>query len=173
MVFLRRRRKNPDYAFEKLTEEDIAFRRKSNRRILITVLCSVVALSIMAVLIYFNSVETSYETQNPKGELIVTLPEHKSEYEIYPTQEFTFDITAHYVIGKKVSQYGITDHDRCQIGMFFSDNTLCQRTSYDSIVLNEDVKVGTEFTVTLKFNDRISTVEFVVVEKPSEEQQNS
>lgn len=168
-----RKRKDPDYAFEKLSDEEIEFQKRSNKRTLLMILCAIVVLGIFAEVIFLTNTNYSYETQNPKGELIITLPENKSEYEIYPGGEFIFDIIAHYEVGDKITYYGITDHDRCQIGMFFSDNRLCQRTAYDTIILNEDVKVGTEFAVTLKYNNQISTVEFLVIEKPAQDQQNN
>lgn len=170
-MILKIKRKNPDYAFQKLTDEEIAFKKSSNKRILTAILCALVILAIIATVVIYNKTHDSYTTQAPEGVLVVNLPANKSEYEIYPTQEFTFDIAVHYEVGSSPAHYGITDHDRGQIGMFFSDNLLCERIAYDTIRLNENVKPGTEFSVTLKFNSQLSTIKFTVVEKPVQTEQ--
>lgn len=165
MVFWRRK-KNPDYAFEKVEKEQV--RRETRKTILGAILVAVIVLGLVLGSLLMNGTESSYDTKNPKGELIVVFPESKTEYEIYPTQEFTFNISAHYEIGGATVHYGIATHDKCRIGMFFSDNLLCERISYDTMVLNEDVPIGTEFTVALKYKDELSILEFTVVEKPAE-----
>ncbi len=167
-----KKKRHPDYAFERV-REDIEDRKSSHKRILIVVLFALIALGILIGTLFLHNTQNSYETKSPRGELVIEFPANKTEYEISPGEEFTFDISAHYELSGKAVHYGIAEHDKCMIGMFFSDNRLCERTSYDTIVLNEDVKPSTKFSVTLKYNDVLSIIEFKVVEKTENQNSNN
>ena len=108
-----------------------------------------------------------YDVKSIFNKTTVSFPSNAQTIRVRPNEEYTFDIT---VTTDKLFGGTTTGElaDTHNVNMFFSDTSLVSRTSYNTIKVNEGVKAGIYFTITVKYGEQSVVYSLCTEDKPAE-----
>ena len=91
----------------------------------------------------------------------VVVSESQDEIKISPGEEYQFDLYIEYT-DKNGNSAKDEVPDKSEVVMRFSNTSVCDRPSYDTIKIKDEAQSGTIFTVTLEYDGESSTHRFLI-----------
>ena len=91
----------------------------------------------------------------------VVVSESHDEIKISPGEEYQFDVYVEYT-DKNGNSAKDDVPDKSEVVMRFSNTSVCDRPSYDTIKIKDEAQSGTIFTVTLEYEGESSTHCFLI-----------
>ncbi len=91
----------------------------------------------------------------------VVVAESQDEIKISPGEEYQFDVYVEYT-DKSGNSAKDEVPDKSEVVMRFSNTSVCDRPSYDTIRIKDEAQNGTIFTVTLEYEGESSTHRFLI-----------